>query len=155
MKRLGDDAGRLLAAAGAPQVGPLADIVRAWPTVVGEAIARNAWPQRLARDGTLHVSTASATWAFELAQLAPDVLARLGAAVAEVAPTSLRFAPGRVPAAGPQSGPPESVDTEQPTAEERRRGAQIATAISDSELRSLVARAAAASLARARSGRGV
>ena len=32
-------------------LGPL---VRAWPEAVGEAIADNAWPARIARDGTLH-----------------------------------------------------------------------------------------------------
>ena len=53
--------------------GPQADIGRvaeAWPAVVGEQIARNAWPARIARDGTLHVHTSSSTWAFELEHLA-------------------------------------------------------------------------------------
>ena len=30
------------------------------------AIAANAWPARIARDGTLHVATSSSAWAFEL-----------------------------------------------------------------------------------------
>ena len=36
-------------------------------SAVGETVAANAWPARLARDGTLHVNAGSSTWAFELA----------------------------------------------------------------------------------------
>jgi predicted nucleic acid-binding Zn ribbon protein len=155
MERLGDDARRLLTAAGVPAAGRLAEIVRAWPQAVGDAISRNAWPQRLTRDDTLHVATSSSAWAFELAQLAPDVLDRLRAAVFDSAPASLRFAPGRVPAAGPADDSPGRVDTERPTPADRREGAAIAASINDLELREIVARAAAASLARIRSDRGV
>jgi hypothetical protein len=155
MKRLGDDPRRLLAAAGVPAAGRLAELVRAWPAAVGEAIARNAWPQRLARDDTLHVATSSSAWAFELAHLAPDVLERLREAVPESAPAALRFAPGNVPAAGAEAESPGRVDTESPTQADRREGAAIAAAIGDVELAQLVARAAAASLARVRSDRGV
>ncbi len=51
----------------------LGDIVAAWPEAVGAAIAANAWPARLARDGTLHVATSSSAWAFELTQLAASI----------------------------------------------------------------------------------
>ena len=44
----------------------LADVVARWPERSAPAIARNAWPARIARDGTLHVSTADSVWAFEL-----------------------------------------------------------------------------------------
>ena len=37
-----------------------------------DAIARNAWPLRIGRDGTLHVAAASATWAFELDRMSAD-----------------------------------------------------------------------------------
>jgi hypothetical protein len=154
MERLGSNARRLLETAGVPAAGRLAEISRAWPAAVGDAISRNAWPQRLARDDTLHVATSSSAWAFELAQLAPDVLDRLRSAVPDSAPGSLRFAPGPVPAAGPTDDSPGSVDTEQPTPADRREGAAIAASISDLELREMVARAAAASLARGRSDRG-
>ena len=40
-------------------------------------VAANAWPARIARDGTLHVNTSSSAWAFELGQLAPTILERL------------------------------------------------------------------------------
>jgi hypothetical protein len=44
--------------------GAIAEIVAAWPEAVGELIARNAWPARIARDGTLHVTTSSSTWVY-------------------------------------------------------------------------------------------
>src|SRR5215216_1734477 len=58
--------------------GAIVDVVRVWPSAVGEQIARNAWPARVARDGTLHVATSSSAWAFELGHLEADVRARLG-----------------------------------------------------------------------------
>ena len=48
----------------------LGDIVAAWPECFGAGIAANAWPARLARDGSLHVTTSSSAWAFELTHLA-------------------------------------------------------------------------------------
>ena len=59
--------------------GSMPRIVAAWPAAVGEEVVRNAWPARIARDGTLHVHTSSSVWAFELGQLAPRILERLAA----------------------------------------------------------------------------
>src|SRR5919198_5131115 len=84
-------------------VSGLAPLVQAWPDAVGEAIARNAWPARIARDGTLHVHTSSSAWAFELGQLEATLLERLRAAVGEGTPPRLRFAVGNLP--------PRSVET--------------------------------------------
>ncbi len=141
-----------------PADGDMVGIVRAWPAAVGETVARNAWPARLARDGTLHVSTASATWAFELGRLVTTILEQLRSELGETTPEALRFAPGPIPEpdahpaerhapAGPEIGP-----------EHRAEAAEIAARIEDEELRGYVARAAAASLARgsteARSDRG-
>jgi Dna[CI] antecedent, DciA len=131
----------------------MARVVSAGPAAVGETVARNAWPARFARDGTLHVATGSSAWAFELSQLAPTVLERLRAALGGEAPAALRFAPGRLPE---PSGPPTDQATTAvaaPTAEERELGAALASGIGDSELRRLVARAAAASLSRAAADR--
>ena len=147
MERLGDDAGRLLAAAGAPRVDELAAVVGAWPAVVGETVARNAWPQRIARDGTLHVATTSSTWAFELGRLADEVLGRLRASLGGDVPATLRFAPGPVPEPS-APGPDGSIEQPRPGPEEHRAAAVAAAQIADPELRTLVARAAAASLAR-------
>src|SRR5262249_8620143 len=56
MDRLGPEIDSELARFG-PQAG-MAELVERWPAVVGPAIARNAWPARIARDGTVHVNTA-------------------------------------------------------------------------------------------------
>ena len=130
--------------------GPQAEIGRvaeAWPEAVGEQIARNAWPARITRDGTLHVHTSSSTWAFELEQLGADIRRRLGS----LAPAKVRFAPGPLP--HPETAPPGAAQREmpRPSAEDHEVGAALAAGIADEKLRKLVARAAAASLARARS----
>lgn len=80
----------------------LGDLVTAWPECVGAGIAANAWPARLARDGSLHVATSSSAWAFELTHLAPSILERLQERLGKDAPTALRFAPGPLPEAGPE-----------------------------------------------------
>jgi hypothetical protein len=154
MERLGDDVGRELRRFG-PQ-GAMADIVAAWPGVVGEAIARNAWPARVARDGTLQVSTSSSAWAFELTQLAPELLTRLAPALGENAPKALKFSPGPLPEPpAPAGGAPAPPASRAPTPEETALAAAISAEIEDEELRKLVARAAVASLAGQRASRTV
>lgn len=123
----------------------------AWPAAVGPENARVAWPVRLGRDGTLHVNARDATWAFQLGMLSEEILANLRAELGEAAPRALRFAPGPLPEA-PSSTAPARVE---PSPEERERAAGIAAGVEDPELRELVARTAAASLARARSSRGL
>jgi hypothetical protein len=125
---------------------------------VGETVARNAWPARLARDGTLHVNTASATWAFELGRLVTTILEQLRSELGEATPQALRFAPGPIPEA--EVDPAERLALLRPEIgpTHRAEAAEIAAGIEDEELREYVARAAAASLARgsegARSDRG-
>ena len=137
------------------RLGPQAAIGRiaeVWPDAVGAQIARNAWPARIARDGTMHVNTSSSTWAFELAQLADEIRSRLGA----LAPGRLRFAPGPLPE--PETPPAEPQNAEpppQPSPADVAAATAAAAQIGDETFRNLVARAAAASLARARSGRAV
>jgi Dna[CI] antecedent, DciA len=146
MERIGTDVERELGRFG-PAAG-MGRLVSAWPDAVGETVARNAWPARLGRDGTLHVSTSSSAWAFELSQLAPTVLERLRAALAEEAPSALRFAPGRVPEPPASPSALATVSPARPTPEECAIGEALAAGIADSDLRELVARAAAASLAK-------
>jgi hypothetical protein len=154
MKRLGDEVRRSLGAAGVPDAGVLADVVRTWPEVAGGTIARFAWPSRIGRDGTLHVATASSTWAFELTRLAPEIREKLVAALGAEAPTSLRFAPGPLPEPGPATDAEGGVsETPRPRPEDEREAAALTAAIDDEELREIVRRAAAASLAGRRSGR--
>jgi len=132
--------------------GPQAEIGRvakAWPDAVGEQIARNAWPARVGRDGTLFVHTSSSTWAFELEQLAADIRKRLG----KLAPPKVRFAPGPLPEPETSSSEQSAADWPQPSREAPETAPALAAEIDDGMLRKLVARAAAASLARARSDR--
>ena len=139
-----------------PAAAGMTAVVAAWPAVVGEAIARNAWPARLARDGTLHVATSSAAWSFELTQLRGDILPRLQKAVRDEAPiASLRFAPGRLPTADLPA--PDGVLAAASVAgpEARAEAERLTSQIGDETLRNLVARAAAASLSRARTDRSV
>jgi hypothetical protein len=126
-----------------PAEGSMVGIVRAWPKAVGEMLARNAWPAWLQRDGTLLVHTVSSIWAFELDRMAGEVLQRLRTEAGDDAPAALRFTPGPVP----EPPAPVAPQPERPRPE-----------VQAEELRELVARAAAASIARARvepgSGRG-
>jgi predicted nucleic acid-binding Zn ribbon protein len=153
MERLGENVRAELGRFG-PTAG-MAEIVSAWPEVVGEAIAANAWPACLARDGTLHVATSSSAWTCELTLLAGQVAVRLAERLGSTAPERLRFAPGRLPETGLEAESPTAVRRPVPTPEQSAWGTSVASAIADEELRSLVARAAAASLARPPSGRRV
>ena len=147
MKRISEEVTRELQRFG-PQAG-LGKVVEAWPAAVGGQITRHAWPARISRDGTLHVYTSSSTWAFELAQLEPDIKKRLGA----LAPPRVRFAPGPLPETG-EAAPDEAEEhAPEPSPADAQRAAELAAAIDDEKLRNLVARAAAASLAKARNSR--
>ena len=75
MEPLGGEVERELARFG-PQ-GAISRLVEAWPGAVGPDIARNAWPARVQRDGTLVVHAKDAVWGFELGQRAAEISARL------------------------------------------------------------------------------
>ena len=117
-------------------------VLEAWEGAVGPEIARNAWPARFQRDGTLIVHTRDAVWGFELGQRAAEITERLPAKPA------LKFVPGPLPelgqeaAAATRQGPPPV------TLEQQEQAARWAAEIEDEELRNAVARAAALSLAR-------
>ena len=124
----------------------MAEILAAWPDAVGVQIAKNAWPARISRDGTLHVHTADAIWAFELGHRAAEIASRLGVA-------KLRFAPGPLPAAGEQPEHERPATVVEPSPQDRERASAIAATVDDEELRAHIARAAALSLARAAADR--
>lgn len=132
--------------------GRIGDVVAAWPDAVGPAIAANAWPARIARDGTLHVATSSSAWAFELTQLAASVREKLCDRLGETTPAALRFAPGRLPEVGPEDVPALARTVPTPSREVLDRAAEMATDVRDPALRAAISRAAAASLAAAEEG---
>ena len=107
----------------------------------------------MARDGTLHITTESSTWAFELGRMHEEIRAKLHAAVGDATPASLRFAAGPVPSPGEEDVPPPSAVP--PTPEDDARAAPLSAGIDDPDLRAAVRRAAAASLAAARVGRAL
>ena len=106
--------------------------------MAGDAIARNAWPARIARDGTLHIATTDSIWAFELGHRGAEIAARLGVA-------KVRFAPGPLPSEQVVTVPAAPVV---PTPEHTRRASEIAASIDDERLRESVQKAIGLSLAR-------
>ncbi len=148
MERIGNEVERRLARAGGGEGLLLTELTACWPTVMGEQISRNAWPLRMAKDGTLHVATSSATWAFELDRMRTEIAGRLTEALGESAPKRLRFRPGPLPEppAPPVSETPDR--RPEPSPEAGREAASAAAAIADPELREVVERAARASLSR-------
>ena len=125
----------------------MGEVLAAWETAVGPEIARNAWPARFQRDGTLLVHAKDAIWGFELTSRAAEIGSRLPGR------PPLKFVPGPVPEPGPDPGAAAPAAPRAATLEERSQAAEWAAAIEDDELRELVSRAAAASLARQSRGR--
>lgn len=124
-----------------PQAG-MADVVERWPAAVGDAIARNAWPARIARDGTVHVATTDSVWAFELGHRSAEIAEKLGV-------PGVRFAPGELPQADPEvvANPLEV------TPQDAERARAIASSIADENLRESVQKAVSFGLARGRDTR--
>jgi len=153
MDRIGDAVRRELGRFGTSAA--MADLVGAWPEAVGETIARNAWPARLGRDGTLYVNAGSSAWAFELQQLESEIVGRLREVLGETAPGRLRLVPGRLPE------PPAPSDERRPpplpeaTVGQARTARRWAAEIESEDLRKSVEKAARASLARASDRRRV
>jgi hypothetical protein len=132
-------AGELARFGGVPGLAPIVD---AWRDAVGPEIARNAWPARLSRDGTLVVHTSSSAWAFELAHLEQRIRAQLS----QVALTKLRFVVGPLPE--PAAEPADrSRPVANPSAADMEAATSIAAPIDDENLRKVVAKAVALSLA--------
>jgi hypothetical protein len=147
-ERIGGAVRRQLARFG--DAGRLGEVVEAWPGAVGELVARNAWPARIARDGTLVVHTKDAVWAFELGYRSAEILDRLDRGLRGV-----RFLAGPIPEATPAAAESTLSARPQVTAEQLEQAAALAAGIADEELREQVARAAAASLAARADGRSV
>jgi hypothetical protein len=131
-----------------PQAG-MAELVERWPDVVGSAIARNAWPARISRDGTVQVHTADSVWAFELGQRASEMAERLRAAGCDV--PRLRFAPGPLPSADEEV----AATTIEPSPQDEERARAIASTITDEKLRESVQKAVSLGLAKGRGTRSI
>jgi hypothetical protein len=143
MDRVGGEVARELRRFG-PASG-MAPLVEAWPDAVGVEIARNAWPARLSRDGTLHVHTKDSIWAFELTTRAEEIRQRLG----RVAPARLSFAPGPLPELSDDTSERRQKQPVEPSPELVAKAESLVRGIRDEDLRKVVAKAAAMSLANA------
>jgi hypothetical protein len=121
----------------------MAPLVEVWPEAVGVEIARNAWPARLARDGTLHVHTQDSIWAFELTSRADEIRQRLG----RHAPARLAFAAGPLPEHPVEPAERHRRRPQEPPPELVAKAESLARGIRDEDLRKVVAKAAAMSLA--------
>jgi hypothetical protein len=124
----------------------MAELVGAWPEAVGPQIAKNAWPARISRDGTVHVHTTDAIWAFELGHRAAEIAERLGV-------PRLRFAAGPLPASVEEAEHTRPRPVVEPSPEDVEMASALTATVEDDELRSRIARAAALSLARASDSR--
>jgi hypothetical protein len=122
------------------------DAVCAWPSAVGQEIARNAWPARTQPDGTLVVHVRDAIWGFELTQRAAEISARLPGR------PRLRFTPGPLPDTAPETAP---APPPEPSPEHARKASALTAGIEDENLRESVAKAIKAALARAPDNRSV
>jgi hypothetical protein len=147
IERVGREVERELSRFG--PVAALAQLVDVWSAAVGPEIARNAWPARIARDGTLHVHTSSSAWAFELGHLEEHIRLLLG----DLAPTRLRFAVGPLPEATAEDVEAVMRESIRPSPKHAEKAAEITAEIGDENLRKVVAKAAALSLAKADSDR--
>jgi len=117
----------------------MAELVDRWPAAVGPAIARNAWPARIARDGTVHVNTADSIWAFELGHRAAELAERLDV-------PKVKFAPGPLP----EPDPPRVVSPVRVSPHDAELARAIASRIEDENLRESVQKAVSLALARER-----
>jgi predicted nucleic acid-binding Zn ribbon protein len=151
MERIGSEVRRELSRFGAQ--GAMPEVVEVWPEAVGPMVAANAWPARIARDGTLHVNTSSSAWAFELGQLAPEIQVKLAEKLDVKAPKALRFAVGHLPEADSPALAEARTAAPEPTEEALETAAALAAGIEDEELRKKVQKAAALGLSRPPSDR--
>jgi hypothetical protein len=147
-ERIGGAVRRQLARFG--DAGRLGEVVEAWPDAVGDLVARNAWPARIARDGTLVVNTKDAVWAFELGHRSAEILGRLGLGL-----RAAKFVPGPIPEGTLEPSGAVPKPPSRPSDDDVDKAAELTAGIDDDELRERVARAAAVSLARAADGRSV
>ena len=122
----------------------MTEILDRWPDAVGPAIARHAWPARIARDGTVVAHASDSVWAFELGQRGAEIAARLSVA-------AIRFVPGPLPEPASEATRP----LPPPTAADEALARSLAAPIEQEILRETVQKAISSTLRRQRFGRSV
>ena len=77
--KLGEALAGWLKSAGLSERLGQAEVVNAWPALVGDRIAEAAAPESVTPDGTMFVRVQSSAWRQELSLMTPEVLALLNA----------------------------------------------------------------------------
>ena len=75
-RKVGESLDRVSRGLGLPPASATGRLVRAWPEVVGEAVAAHTTP-RWVRDGVLSLAVDDPVWAAQLRWLEADLLARV------------------------------------------------------------------------------
>jgi hypothetical protein len=115
----------------------LALLRAAWPTAVGEELARRTQVMALDR-GVLRVMVPDMRWQRSLLRVRGDILARLRIVAGRASPRALGFVTGPVPEAAAKAAPATAVEPAEPPAAVR----QAAESIPDPELRDRFLKAA-------------
>jgi hypothetical protein len=123
--------------------GPTPMHLWVWQEAVGPRIARRARPVRLER-GVLTIRVATSVWAQELTFLAPTLVAQLVSVGIDV--QSVRFCVGPVETL-PEPAAPRPVSAPPSAPSASRELTRTIAKVDDIDLRSTIARAAAANLA--------
>jgi hypothetical protein len=121
----------------------LALLRAAWPTAVGEELARRTQVVALDR-GVLRVMVPDLRWQRSLLRMRGDILSRLRYVAGRAAPSTLGFVTGTVVDPGPPAVRPAAV----PVAQAPAAVAEAAQAIPDAEIRARFLEAASRYLAR-------
>jgi hypothetical protein len=125
-------------------LGPVRRIADVWPEVVGEGLARVAQPARIARDGTLIVHAADASWVHALTLEERTILRKLGERMAGDGPPAMKVEIGPISVApAVVEYPPIDI---QPAAQARAK--ELAATTADPALRASLERAIAITLSR-------
>lgn len=129
------------------RLAPVRRISAVWEQAVGAALARVAQPARVARDGTLVVHAADASWVHALTLEQRTILRRLGELLPDGAPAALRAEVGPISVGEAVEETPETPI--RPEALERAEA--LTEGVADAGLREVLSRAVAKSLSRSKS----
>tara|TARA_B100000686_G_scaffold287648_1_gene313239 strand:+ start:824 stop:1294 length:471 start_codon:yes stop_codon:yes gene_type:complete len=116
-------------------------VTHSWPEAVGPEIARNAWPARIRRDGTLVINTRTSVWAFELNQMAEEIRVRL-----KPEPSQIKFVVGVVPEPVGKKEDLEKKPLKSPTPESAKSAKSLASEVTSDSVRKALEKAASLSL---------
>ncbi|MBM3274293.1 MAG: DUF721 domain-containing protein [Candidatus Sericytochromatia bacterium] len=119
-------------------VGPTLAVIKAWPRVAGEVVAKNLQPVRFV-EGVLWVRSDQSVWSHQLTFLRPDLLARYEAELGRKIVDDIRLTVSAPVSDAPGFGPGKKSDGEEGP---RLAGGPPVADLSADELAAIEARAA-------------